>query len=624
MNSSAKVLHEAAVRGFRRLRNFRAARLMFIRAFVGQYYDRTSGELGQEPLNMAFNAIRVLVPNLIARHPEPVIETDYLDYRPYGELLGLGLRYLSKKLDLPSILRDGLIDAIFTLGIFKVGLGVSNNLVYFGEESVDPGQIYVDTVDLDDLTFDPDTKTLKKAGFIGEKFRIERESALASGLFDNAVIERMPSSAAILLDSKEEVHQLSKRELNRIGTSRLHDYIDLMELWLRDANVLVTIPYEGAITNTFVREDTWYGPECGPYIPLSLSPPVPNNPLPVALAGIWHDLHYVGNRMAKKAMDQMLAQKDILLYRGSSADEAQEIVDAKNLDAVRSEDPAGAEVKSFAGANPINLQSIAQLELWFNQFSGNTNLTGGLGVNAESATEANILSQNAANSMSYMTDEVYGAAEEIYRSLAWYLHTDPLIELPLIRRNLVPAEYEITQDELMGDQVRMISPPRTEETQVFLTPEARRGDFLDFAFTIKQESMGPVNRQQRLQQLETLAIRIIPAAAQAAMIATQMGTPFSFRAFVTRAARMMNISWIDEIFQSPELIAQMAMMAQRGPQPGASKGVANMMTQNRGAPVGQTTPPQQTQQRQTAQAGAALGQSRLPGGNREIGRGTDN
>lgn len=608
MNISARTLHEAAMKGFRRLRNFRAARVLFIKAFCGQYYDGTHGILGQEPLNMAFNAIRVLVPNLITRHPKIRVETDYLAYRQYGELLALGLQFLSKKQDLPEILRAGLIDAIFTLGIFKVGLGVSDNLIYFGEDAVDPGQLYVDTVDLDDFTFDPDAKKFKTASFLGEKFRIERDSALASGLFDNAVIEKMSSSADLILSRQSEVHRLSKREINRVHTSGLHDYIDLLELWLPDSDTLVTLPYDSPIGDKFLRVDEWYGPDTGPYVFLSLSPPVPNNPLPVQLAGIWHDLHTVANQIAKKALDQALAQKDILGYQSDSVDDAQSIVDADNLDTVRMDDPSGAQMFTFGGMNRTNTTSLAQLELWFNQFSGNTNLTGGLGVDAESATEATILSQNASTGLSYMGEEVYGAGQKIFRKLAWYLHTDPLIELPLIQRRSVPAQYEITDE-----RIRMISPPRTEEEQVYLTPEARRGDFLDFAFEIEQESMGPINWQMRLQQMETLAIRIIPAAANAAQIAAQMGMPFSFQRFVIRAAREMHITWIDEIFQDPALMAMMEMATRMGPQPQQSKGVASA------AAVKQGQGGQQTQQRRTAQAGAAQGQAKLPV--REEGRG---
>ena len=608
MNMAAETLQKAAQDGFRRLRNFRAARLLFIKAYVGQYYDRDYGTLGQEPLNLAFTAIRALVPNLVTRNPKNVVGSDYLMYRPYGELLALALDYMSKKLKLPAILQRGIADAIFTLGIFKVGLMDSNSLVYFGDEGVDPGQLYVDTVDFDDFTFDPDTRQLRKASFLGERIRVERDKILASGLYDNSIIEKLPSSIEKELDQQKNVRNLSSGQLNRRMTSKLHDFIDLLELWLPGPDVIVTLPFKSSTGGKFAREETFNGPDDGPYAFLELTPPVPDNPIPVQLAGIWHDLHISGNRIAKKALDQAEAQKDILGYQGQSADDAQEIVDARNLDAVRMDNPEGARMFSFGGMNPQNTQTIAQILSWFDQFSGNTSMLGGTQIQTNVATVANILNQNAATGVTYMRDRVYETTKEVMRKCAWYLFTDPLIKLPLIQRDTIPAEYDITDEE-----IRMVSPARVQETQVFLTPEMRRGDFLDFAFDIEQDSMAPINWQFRQQQLDTLAIKVIPAAAQAAQVCAMMGTPFSFQKFVVRYAKMMNIDWIDEIFQSPELIASMAAVARQGPQP-QGKGAASIagIQQNGGAVTGATPPPEGTRQRQEAQVGANQSQAALP------------
>ena len=608
MNLAARTLQEAATNGFRRLRNFRQTRLMFIRSYVGQYYDQDHGTLGQEPLNLAFTAIRALVPNVVTRNPKNIVGSDYLIYRSYGELLALALDYLSKKQKLPATLQRGLVDAIFTLGIFKVGLMTSNSLVYFGDEGVDPGQLYVDTVDFDDFTFDPDTRQLEKATFLGERIRVERDEILESGEYDNGIIERLPSSIDKELDRHKNVRGLSASQVNRRMTSKLHDYIDLLELWLPGPNVIVTLPYKSSVGGKFLREETFNGPDDGLYTFLALTPPVPDNPLPVQLAGVWHDLHTIGNRIAKKALDQAEAQKDILGYQRQFADDAQEIVDAKNLDAVAMDDPNSAKMFSIAGQNPQNIAMTAQILAWFDQFSGNTSMLAGTKLETNVATVANILSQGAATGITYMKDRVYTATQEIMRKCAWYLHTDPIIKLPLIQRETIPAEYDITDTE-----IRMISPARTQETQVFLTPEMRRGDFLDFAFEIEQDSMAPINWQVRSQQMEVLTVRIIPAAAAAAQICAQMGTPFSFQRYVTRIAKMWNIDWIDEIFQSPELIASMMMVARQGPQPQNSKGAASMaaMQQNQGI-MGKTSPTAPTQQRQEAQVGANQSQRELP------------
>jgi hypothetical protein len=124
--------------------------------------------------------------------------------------------------------------------------------------------------------------------------------------------------------------------------------------------------------------------------------------------------------------------------------------------------------------------------------------------------------------------------------------------------------------------------------------------------------MAPVNWTVRLQQFEMLAVRLIPAAAQASQMMAQIGQPFSFRAFLIRAAKFLGFEWIDEIFQDPELLAYTMRLVQMGPQP--QKGVvgSSATQQNRGAVVGRTSPSEDTRMRQTAQVGANEGQAVLP------------
>ena len=608
MNLSAQTLHDSARQGFRRLRRFRQARKLFVRAYAGQYYNREQGVFGQEPLNLAFTAVRALVPNIVTRNPKSVVDSEYIMYREYGNLLALGLDLVSKRIDLPRTLQRGLVDAIFTLGIFKVGLMSTDSLIYFGEEAVDPGTLYVDVVDFDDFTFDPDTRQLETATFLGERIRADRDVLMESELYDNAIVEKLPSSLEVKVDQRRGVRTLSTDQKTYRQQNKLHDYVDLIELWLPGPDVLVTVPYQSSTSGRFLREESYYGPEDGPYAFLTLTPPVPDNPLPVSLAGIWHDLHAIGNRIAKKALDQAEAQKDILGYRSGNADDAQEIVDAKNLEAVRMDDPSGAQMFSFGGQNPQNMEMTSQILAWFDQFSGNTSMLGGTQVQTKVATVANIMQQNASTGITYMKDQTYITTNNVLQKMAWYLHTDPLIKLPLIQRETIPAEYEITAEE-----IRMISPAQVEETQVFLTPDVRRGDFLDFAFSIKSDSMAPINAQMQLQQLHMLATQIFPSAATAAQISAQMGTPFSFSRFVIRIAKMMDIDWIDEIFQDPELIAQLAMIAKQGPQPqGTNATSPDSVQQNKGSMMAKPPPPEPTRQRQEAQAGAAQGQAALP------------
>jgi len=71
-------LQEAVEQGFKRLENFRRSRLMFLRDYTGQYFDQDHGNIGDEPLNLAFNAISVIIPNLVMTFPKYNVKSDFV------------------------------------------------------------------------------------------------------------------------------------------------------------------------------------------------------------------------------------------------------------------------------------------------------------------------------------------------------------------------------------------------------------------------------------------------------------------------------------------------------------------------------------------------------------------
>src|SRR5690606_29793008 len=437
-----------------------------------------------------------------------------------------------KQMKIRDIYRRWVVDAIFTMGVLKTGICDSGTAIGFDENDlIDPGTIYTENVDFDNLVFDPQARDpyLRDAAFIGDRSVVSRVSLLESGLYNNALVERLPKVGQDG-DHRERADRMSARNLTSDEAGDLEDMVEITELWVPRAKAIVTIP--GAanfIADDFLRVADYYGPDDGPYTFLRLTPPVPNNPMPASMVGVWHDLHVMANRMAKKIMEQAERQKDIIGYKRSAADDAQEALDANDGDAVAMDDPAGVQVFSFGGQQRSNEAHINQLQQWFNMMAGNPEGLAGMRMNAKSATESKILQGNAAVGLEDMKDLVYNGVADEARKRAWYLHTDPLLEVPLIRRVRTP----INIDGMQAYQ--------EQEVQVVLTPEARCGDFLDFTFEIEPESMGRIDSERRLNQAMDFAVRLIPAAAQAAQTCMMMGVPFSFPRFVSRMAKEAGI-----------------------------------------------------------------------------------
>lgn len=609
MSRESQKLQQAVHNGFKRLENFRAARLMFLRSYVGQYYDQDHGEVGVEPLNLIFNAISVYVPSLVMSFPKHVVVSQHMAFREYGELLGLALDQNGKAVGLRNTLRKWIVDAIFTLGILKTGLADSGSVIEFGVEEIDPGTIYTELVSFEDLTFDPTTMDIAKGAFVGHRLRgVSRAQLLDSGLYNNELIERLPRSGT---DIRGGARELSRGRLSHEEISRLDDEVDITEVWLRESHALLALPGANVVADDFLRVSDYYGPNVGPYTFLSLTPPVPDNPLGVPAVGIWHDLHTLGNRMAKKIVDQAMRQKDILGYRRAAADDAQEIVDSRDGEAVAMEDPQGAKMYSYGGQQRSNEACMSQLQMWFNLMSGNTETLGGMRSDAPSATQANILQANQSIRIEDLKDIIYVATGEESARRAWYIHTDPLIQVPLIRRQKTAAQY----DPMTG---QMTSPAQMVDQQVYLTPEAREGEFLAYEFSIEQKSMSRLDPAMRLQRAMEFAIKVLPAAAVAAQTCMAMGVMFSFQRFVVRLAKEAGIEWMDEVFYDPDFQLQMAMQMMQFPdiqrsqgqlRQGAGAGAGAGIRQN-GQPgnVAQVKPPSDAR---AAQVGANQGQDDL-------------
>ncbi|HDY86800.1 MAG TPA: hypothetical protein ENH82_01650, partial [bacterium] len=503
-------------RGFDRIKQYRLARAMFIKEYVGQYYKNHRGLTGDQPINLIFSTIRTLVPNLVMAYPVNELTTNYTKQKAYGELLGLGIDQVQKDIKFKDTLRGWIVSALFAWGILKTGIAVSGEMLQFGDVNIDPGQVYTELVDLDDFVIDPICTDVKKAAFMGNRTRVPRQVLLDTNGYDHDLVNKLPKATFNVGGQTNVVENISKDSMSSIEMFSLQDYVNVVELWVPEADALVTIPDPMQITfDKYIRLTDYYGPKEGPYTFLSFTPPVPNNPFPVAPVSLWYDIHRAANRMFKKIMDQGDRQRDILVYNPAQADEAQDILESRDGDSVASQDPKGINVISYGGQNRNNEVMLQELQVWYNYIAGNPdqmagNMTRGTKGSKETATRSQILQGNANISMEDARDILYDKTAEVSQKVGWYLHTDPLINLPVTKR------------KTGGEQI-----------QLWLTPEQRQGDFLKFIFRIRAKSMSRMDPTIKSKRIVEFGTNLVPALMNAAMVAMQMGVRFNIQRAIT-------------------------------------------------------------------------------------------
>lgn len=542
--------------------------MMFLRNYTGPYYDKSLGKVGAEALNLIYHAVRNLLPNIAMNFPKHVVSSRFLASRPYAEMLALALEYDDKQQDMRDKIRVWIVDAIFTLGIMKTGIAESDSLVVFDEDQgIDSGTVYTENVDFDNWVVDPDSREhlFKDAKWMGDIVRVARQNLLESGLYNEDLVLQLPSVGATT--TRKTAADLSRRGLQGPDGDFM-DEVEIAELWVPGSNIMLTIPADHDVAfDDYLRIDDYYGPNVGPYTLLSLSPPVPGNPLPVPQVGVWNDIHKLANDMAEKIIEQAQRQKDVVVYRPSAADEAEAMRDAADGDGIMTDDPDSVQVRSLGGQQSSNEAHMATLTNWFNMMASNPQALAGERVDASSATEARILQGNANIGLEDAKDLVYTAVSKEAAKRVWYFHTDPLLEVPLIRRDQVPAQFA----QGPAGPV-MVAPARTEEVQVFLTPEARRGDWLQFTYTVESESMSRKDQATRFAEAMDFAVKIMPAAMQTAQAAMAIGLPFNVKTYVERLAKTRGIEWMDEVWFDPEFQARTQQVMLSGPSPQGSQG----------------------------------------------------
>ena len=587
-------VQQVVLEGFDRLKRYRAARAMFTKQYVGQYYSSEKGNTGDEPINLMFNAVRAIVPSIVMRTPTNTVTTQYVANKEYAELLSLGLNSIEEKINLKAKLRAWVVSALFSMGVMKVGLSSSGQFINFGEDSIDPGQLYADIVDLDNFVMDPSCTAREKSGFLGDRILVPRQSLLDIDGYDHDLVMQIPS-AFRATGSGKDVKDITQSNKNRQAMYSLQDYVHVVELWVPGANALVTIPDPREITfQKYLRVIDYFGPNSGPYSFLALTQPVDDNPLPIAPVSVWYDMHRAANRMFKKVMEQADRQKDLVLYEPSQADEADSIRDAMDGDTIACTNPQGIVSISLGGQNKDNSAMLQQLQIWFNYMSGNPDQLSGQKSNANTATQANILQTNASVSLEDTRDMTYEGTADISAKLAWYMHTDPLIDLPLTKRKT-------------GGEV----------IQLTLTPEQRSGDFLEFVFKIVPKSMSKLDPQMRSQRIMDFCTNVIPAGVSATMMMMQLGQPFNLVKYFTVIAEEMGIGdWVEDLFYDPEFQQKMQMFLAMGAQNagkategGGSQISTKGILQNHGFPGQTNIPGAETIDNQNAQMGANDSQS---------------
>ena len=471
---SLNKLQRAIEASYKELSPFREASYETIQQYTGAHYGQNKeDQMKPVPLNYIQLAADIYVQNIAPIAPKFLARAKKVGLKQSVLPLEMALNHLSKEILLNEVLKEAVTNAIFSMGIIKVGTAETDRGTV-----IDETQPYAESVSMNDFVYDTTAKKFTQCTFVCDRVFVDMETFKESGLYDKKYVDLVPAYKPY--GEENSTNPTNPHELSGDPqrTDEFREVVELWEVFLPFDNLVVTIPVCGKPYPLRVVE--WQGGEKGPYHLLRFSD-VPDNIMPIAPASTWRDIHELANDVMIKIRNQAQRQKTILGFGLGAKEDAQKIVNAGDGDAVGVADPTQMKEFKFGGAEQINMATIPMTRDMFSWLGGNIDMLGGLSAQADTLGQEQLMGINSSKRMIKLKQSYQTFCQSVGESLADELWYNPNIDMPMVK------EYP------SGIQI----PFRFNE-------EIKEGDFIDYNIDIDPYSVSHMTPGERLQQISGL------------------------------------------------------------------------------------------------------------------------
>jgi hypothetical protein len=491
-------------------------RKRMIDAWAADYYKEKQSNVNHT-MNLIDRAISILVPYLVMSNPQTNVETRVSELKPYAYTTRLALNHLIDELKLcQTVLRPAIFNSMFGAGIVKSGIMKTHEADIFGNH-LEIGQPYAAVVDDEDYVGDVAADSRSDFEMEGNYYVMPTEQA--KEFFGPKHADHI--TPTFKLHGDETVADVTKNNVFGSDYHTLRYWTRFLDVYLPDEGVTVTLLADDSYHKK-LNEVEYDGPEDGPYDFLGYKF-APKQAMPVPPAWGWMDYDTTINTLINKMRNQAERQKSILAFSADAEESANAVKNSGDGDTVKVDDINSMKEISYGGVSPENYQWVTYAEQQYSIQGGNLYQLGGRGSQAETLGQEQMLQANAGRIVDDMEQLVYDFVTSIIKKLAWFVWTDPLIQIPVIKRIPGAGELEVIFDKY-----------------------AREGDFYDFNFKVQPYSMqrfNPTVQSQKLMQF--LTGWALPVAGMAA----QQGVQINIDSASRKIANYLQLD-IEDFWQS--------------------------------------------------------------------------
>ena len=496
------------------LEPFRKVRRELIRDYVGSWYSG-SGATNKTLVNLMNQTARIYTVALAANNPQVLVSTPAVENIPFARRFEVNLNKLISDMNLDRTFRQIMLDAFFCLGCGVVMMRDTDTRFHGlleSEEDVwlDPGEPWLNRVSIDDLILDMPAKELTKMRYCGHRYRADYEKVMDEPGYAKKVKDKLKPTSREHQDQTGAARDMAS-EWGQAQDDDLKDMIWLQDIWIAENNSIATMACDQDLEPLIERE--WTGSQAGPYKFLSLGD-TPDNVIPTAPAMNLKGMHDLQNRLHARMEEDSDAHRVTNVYPPGMEDDANELRRAGRNSWVRGKSPEQIKQFETGGIDQRDMAMATFLQDEYDRFAGNLQAMGGLGAQASTVGQEEMIQGNLSKNVADMRMAVVSFASECITDLGRLMWEDQTLEL----QSSIPVGNS-------GVEVRSD-----------WTPDYRKGEFEDYGFKVEPYSMVFKTPEQKLQELFQVLREIAPLWP----MFQASGATLDAKAIVEEVARLKN------------------------------------------------------------------------------------
>lgn len=468
---------------------FRRVRHELIKDYVGSWYAESGAE-SKTLVNLINQTARIYTIALAANNPKVLVSTSRDDLVPFAHRFETNLSKLIGDMSLDKTFRSIVMDAFFCIGCGVVMMRDTDTRfhgILESEEDVwlDPGEPWFNRVSLDDLILDMPAKELSKMRYCGHRYRADYEKVMDEPGYDKKVKDKIRPTSRQHHDSTGAARDIAS-DWGSAEDDDLKDMIWLMDVWIAENNSIATMVCDQQDLPPLIERD-WIGSQAGPYKFLSLGD-TPDNVIPTSPAINLKGMHDLQNRLHRRMEDDSDSHRVVNVYPPGMEDDAERLRTAERNGWYRGRSPEQIKQFESGGVDQRDMALATFLQSEYDRFAGNLQAMGGLGQQASTLGQEELIHGNVSKNVADMRMAVVSFASDCILDLGRLMWED--------------ATLELKTSMSVGTSGIMVESD--------WTPDYRQGDFDDYDFRVEPYSMIFKTPEQKLQELFQVLREIAP------------------------------------------------------------------------------------------------------------------